>query len=152
MKSILLAFVFVLIGYNDDIGNIRELYLLAYTSNYNCDLFGEELADIDDRTCLLVQGYQGCFYFIKCKFIESPIDKIAYFKKGKDLLESAITQDPKSVELKFLRYSIQKNLPRFLLYNNSLEKDLNFVNQNIKDVNDKEAQVFIQESLKSMSP
>ena len=42
-----------------------------------------------------------------------------------------------------MRYSIQKNLPRFLLYNNHLEKDLNFVNENIEYINDEEAQKFI---------
>lgn len=151
MKSILLVFVLTLITYSNEISNIRTLYLLAYTSESLCNEFGEELEDTEFRDSILVQGYQGCFYCIKCKFINNPIDKIRYFNKGKNLIESAIMQDPKSVELKFLRYSIQKNLPRFLLYNNSIEKDLNFVNQNIKNINDKEVQVYIRNSLKSIS-
>ena len=38
------------------------------------------------------------------------------FKEGKRLLESAISEDPSSVELRLLRYSIQKKIPRVLLY------------------------------------
>lgn len=151
MKSILLVFVFVITSYSNEINNIRQLYLLAHTSQSQCDVFGKELADIKDRRCMLIKGYQACFYFIKCKFVDNPIDKLMYFNKGKDLLEFAIIQEPKSVELKFLRYSIQKNLPRFLLYHSSLEKDFNFVNQNIQAVNDKEVRLFIKNSLKSLS-
>ena len=98
-----------------------------------------------------MQAYEGCFYFIKCQFINNPFEKLKYFKKGKELLETAIKEDPKSVELKLLRYSIQKNLPRFLLYYDNIEKDLNFVTENINSINDKKVQKFITTTLKSMS-
>ena len=39
-----------------------------------------------------------------------------YFNKGKALLESSIQNNSSSIELRFLRYSIQVNLPRILLY------------------------------------
>ena len=83
--------------------------------------------------------------------MNNPIDKLIYFNKGKKLLEDAINQDPYSIELKFLRYSIQKNLPKFLLYYDNIEKDLNFVNGSIKSTKDKEVQKFISTSLKSIT-
>ncbi len=151
MKSILLIILLHLSSYNSDIDIIRKLYLSSYTSESNCNTLGEKLNNLEGNTSILIKGYEGCFYFMKCKFINSPIDKLIYFKKGKKLLETAIEKDPKSVELRFLRYSIQKNLPKFLLYNHNLEKDLNFVNENIKTINDKEVQKFIINSLKSIT-
>ena len=41
MKSILLVFVFIITGYSNEINNIRQLYLLAHTSQFQCDVFGE---------------------------------------------------------------------------------------------------------------
>lgn len=137
-------------GYNNDISIIRELYLSAYKSESNCNDLGKELKRTEKNTSILVEGYEGCFYFIKCQFINNPIERLISFNKGKELLESAIKQDPNSVELRFLRYSIQKNLPKFLLYNN-LEKDLIFVNENIKEIHDEEAQEFITTCLKSIT-
>ena len=151
MKAILLIILLHLTGYNNDIDIIRKLYLSSYTSEANCNTLGKKLNTLEGNTSILIKGYEGCFYFMKCKFINSPIDKLIYFKKGKKLLETAIEKDPKSVELRFLRYSIQKNLPKFLLYNHNLEKDLNFVNENIKTINDKEVQKFIINSLKSIT-
>ena len=150
MKSILLIVLLHISIYSNDINTIRELYLSAYISESNCNSLGKELNSIKDNNSILIKGYEGCFYFIKCKFNNNAIEKLLYFNKGKKLLETAIKQDPKSVELRFLRYSIQKNIPRFLLYNN-LEKDLNFVNENIEYINDEEAQKFITNSLRSIT-
>jgi len=151
MKSLLLIILLYTSNYNIDINSLRELYLSAYTSEANCNNLGDELNRIENNNTTLIKGYQGCFYFIKCKFINNPIEKLIYFRRGKILLETAIQEDSTSVELKFLRYSIQKNLPRFLSYHDNLEKDLNFVNQNIKNVNNKESQLFIITSLKSIT-
>ena len=151
MKSLLLIILLYTSNYNIDINTLRELYLSAYTSEANCNNLGEKLNRIENNNTTLIKGYKGCFYFIKCKFINNPIEKLIYFRKGKKLLETAIQEDSTSVELKFLRYSIQKNLPRFLSYHDNLEKDLNFVNQNIKSVNNKESQLFIINSLKSIT-
>ena len=149
MNSILLIILIHFSSYNNDISIIRELYLSAYISEANCNNLGEKLNSIEGDNSILIKGYKGCFYFIKCKFINNPIEKIIYFNKGKKLLEAAINQKPKSVELRFLRYSIQKNIPRFLLYDN-IEKDLNFVNKNIKGI-DMKSQEFIISSLKSIT-
>ena len=148
MNAILVILLLNISGYNDDISIIRELYLEAYISESNCNDLGKELTSIGENASNLITGYEGCFYFIKCKFINSPINKFSYFNKGKKLLELAIKKDPKSVELKFLRYTIQKNIPKFLLYYDNIEKDLNFVNENIKNIKDRETQKFIMNSLK----
>ena len=151
MKSILLILLLHTSNYNSDINVVRELYLSAYINEDSCNNLGEKLNSIENNKEILIKGYQGCFYFIKCKFINNPIEKLIYFRKGKKLLETAIKEDPKSVELKFLRYSIQKNLPRFLSYHDNLEKDLNFVNENITSISNKEEQKFIMQSLKSIT-
>ena len=151
MKSILLILLINFSSYNHDIDTIRSLYLSAYISEKNCNNFREKIKNIENKNSILMQAYEGCFYFIKCQFINNPLEKFKYFKKGKELLETAIKEDPKSVELKLLRYSIQKNLPRFLLYYDNIEKDLNFVTENINSINDKKVQKFITTTLKSMS-
>ena len=148
MKFILLTLILNLSVSDQEISAIRESYLLAYLNESNCDHFGEQIV-LNTEKSPLVKGYLGCFYFIKSKFETNPIDKFYYFKKGKNLLEAAIHEDPKSIELIFLRYSIQKNLPRFLLYNNT-EKDLIFVDENLSKVSDQKTKKFILNCMKLM--
>ena len=149
MRLTLLLILFNISISDNDLQIIRELYLSAYITESKCNNFGEKLASVEDNNSTLIYGYQGCFYFLKSKFVHNPHKKFSYFNKGKKLLEAAIKQDPKSVELRFLRYSIQKNLPKFLLYNN-LEKDRDFLNDNIKNINNQDVKRFIIESLKTI--
>ena len=146
--------LFLLINFsaiNSGIDSVRALYLTAYINQENCEKFREKISKMENQNTSLIKGYKGCFYFIKCKFTNNPVKKIKYFDKGKHLLERAINDDPKSVELKFLRYSIQKNLPKFLLYYENIEKDLNFVKKNITNLKDEKTRKFITTSLKAIS-
>lgn len=147
MKSVLLTLILNLSISNSDIATIRESYLLAHTSESNCDHFGEKIF-FNKVKSPLIKGYLACFYFIKSKFENNPLDKFYFFKKGRSILEAAIHEDPKSVELIFLRYSIQKNLPAFLLYDNT-EKDLIFVNENLSKISDQKTKNFILNFMKS---
>ena len=77
--------------------------------------------------------------------------KFKYFNKGKALLESSINNNSSSIELRFLRYSIQVNLPRILLYYQDIEKDLNFVQQNLKSLKDEKLKKYILKSLNNLN-
>ena len=151
MKTTILILIFTIFSYNNDIKNIRVLFLSAHKSESNCDKFGKELNRIDIKRNALIQGYQACYYFIKCKHITNPINKLSLFNKGKKLLESAIQEDPQSIELSLLRYCIQKKLPRVLLYYDNLEKDLIFVNENMINIKDKATKDFVVYSLSTIN-
>ncbi len=68
-------------------------------------------------------GYKGVAELMMCNHVFSVTKKLGYFNSGKKWLELAIKQDPKNIELKFLRHCIQKNVPDFLGYNNNLTTD-----------------------------
>ena len=151
MRSILLIILCSLLSHNNEIETVRSLYLKAYKSEYHCNKFGEKLTEIEEGSSKLIKGYKACFYFIKCKFINNPLEKLSFFNKGKKLLESLIKENPNLIELRLLRYTIQKNLPRVLLYNDNIEKDLNFVYENIDNIEDPKTKKFILSSIKSIT-
>ena len=47
------------------------------------------------------------------------------------MLEELIKTYPDDTELRFLRYIVQVNTPRFLGYSNDIENDLVFINTNL---------------------
>ena len=148
MKSIILILI---LNLSYDIDSVRNLFLEAYISKSNCDQFGKKINELKHDQSILLKGYEGCYYFIKCKFTNNSMDKFFYFRKGKKILESSIKQKPDSIELRFLRYTIQKNLPRFLFYYNHMDKDLIFVINNINSIKDKKTQQYIKKSLESIN-
>ena len=75
------------------------------------------------------KGYYGAYLVISANHTWNPIDKLNTFKKGKIELENAIKQDSKNVELRFLRLSIQANVPKILNYDQNIKSDLIFIKE-----------------------
>lgn len=59
----------------------------------------------------------------KAGLVSSVSEKMNLFKKGRDLLEEEIKKDPKTMEWRFIRFTIQDNIPSFLGYSSNLEED-----------------------------
>ena len=125
----LLLFLLLFISLNptifakgDDLIEVRKSYYLAVESEESLKAFETMLINFSnpDNTIL---GYIGMSFMLKAKYAWLPNDKWAYFNKGKKFLESAISQDPSNIELKFMRFCIQNNTPSFLRYNKNLETD-----------------------------
>lgn len=148
-KKIAITFLFTILNifaYSTNIEKIRELYTKAYLSELNCKLFGENLTK-EKKTCSLIEAYTGCYFLMKCKFTKKPLQKINYFVAGKTNIEQAIKMNPKSVELRFLRYSVQRQLPRFLFYFSELNNDLQFIRENVNKIKNQQTKKFIIESM-----
>lgn len=88
----------------------------------------------------LFLGYEAAANMMMAKHVANPFTKMSYFKKGKKMLASAIETDPQNIELRYLRFSIQAETPGFLGYKDHLEKDKNFIRQELSKVKDKELQ------------
>jgi hypothetical protein len=140
---------FIVIG--DDFTQIRNMYTLSIENEKKCEDFGKYMLSLNYDENNLHQAYLGCYYFIKCKFTSSNMLKFKYFNKGKELLESSINNNSSSIELRFLRYSIQVNLPRILFYYKDIEKDLNFVQYNLKFLKDEKLKKYILKSLNNLN-
>ena len=48
------------------------------------------------------------------------------------MLEKAISSDPNNLELRFLRYCVQINTPKFLNYNEDLKSDSLFITSQLE--------------------
>ena len=71
----------------------------------------------------LKNAYLGALVMKSAQFPSTPKEKIAVFKEGKELLESAISKEPKNGEFRFLRLATQEKSPKVLKYNGNIEED-----------------------------
>ncbi len=68
----------------------------------------------DKKNEPLFLGYHGASQMMMAKHVGNPFKKLSYFNKGKDMYTAAINADPRNVELRFLRFSVQAEAPGFL--------------------------------------
>ena len=81
---------------------------------------------------------------MNAKYSKQIKSKISCLKEGSKLIEFAILNDPKNIEIHLIRLSIQENLPKIANYNKNRKEDANFILQHYK-----EQPVYLKEYLKS---
>lgn len=104
---------------------IRQNFTLAVTDKNICRQMMEALqAKAKDPLCLC---YLGGFQAIWATHVFNPFSKLKTFREGKRNIENAIGKDTSNAELRYIRFSIQRNAPSFLGYRQYMEKDREFL-------------------------
>jgi hypothetical protein len=78
----------------------------------------------------LLKAYYGASSAAAPACLGSPLDKLKYFRRGKDLMDKAVNQQPTHVEIRFLRFATQTKAPSFLGYTSNLEEDKRVILKN----------------------
>lgn len=81
------------------------------------------ISELSNNNTVSSQGYLAAMYFFKSKYANFPITKYKFFKKGKTLLNSLIQNNANNVELRYIRYIFQHQIPKFLGYHNNKIED-----------------------------
>jgi hypothetical protein len=131
MKLLVTLLIFIQMGtleFNDpDLSNLRALYYQAAEDKTAANKLSQLLADVNEQSAAILIGYKGASQMMEAKYAFNPITKLSRFNKGKTYIEKAIKKDPQHVELRFLRFSLQTNLPSFLGYGDSVAADKKFL-------------------------
>jgi hypothetical protein len=69
------------------------------------------------------KAYYAAMLFMKSKYVKFPFTKYKYFKKGKSVLDQLIQDNKTNVEMRYLRFVFQNEMPNFLNYNNNIHED-----------------------------
>jgi hypothetical protein len=150
-----LAFILLLVlstnsfATTPSLDEVRLLYQKAVTEKASCQKLTGVLQAYNERNNPLLGGYRACATMVMAKHVINPFSKLSYFSKGKQLLEKTIEADAKNVELRFLRFAVQTNLPSFLGYKDHIQKDKAFLIKSIVHINDLELKQQVVAYLKS---
>ena len=126
----------------------RPAFYKAMEGN-NKDLVNDQLTKLSSAPSELKDAFMGAMIMKKAGLGGSPTTKLHLFKEGHKMLETAINQDPKNAEFRFLRLMIQENAPGFLGYKNDMEKDSEFIRKSYKSLPDEVQSALIDYNKKS---
>ena len=119
-----------------DINSVRSLLERAPTEEKACKELLVMLQPFNENNNSLLSGYKASATMIMAKHVFNPFSKLSYFKKGKNIMEKAIAADSANIELRFLRFSVQTNIPSFLGYKENIKNDKNFLLKSLPAIKD----------------
>lgn len=140
MKKIFLSLLFLLCNtcfcfsastQKTDITEIRKHMLRAINSSKVTDSLYTSLQNINS-TVPLVVAYLGALEALKAKDSWNPYKKIKFLNLSNKTVLRAVNASPNDLEIRFIRFSIQSNLPNFLGLNKDLTSDKNQIIQQLK--------------------
>ena len=126
-----------------DLAQLRKLYVSASSQKDDSQKLSNLLNSADSTFKPVFLCYKGAATIIKAKYAVSPVKKLSLFKNGKQLIEQAISRDTMNIEMRYIRLTIQKNLPPFLHYNSNVLTDKDFLQMNIANEQDSELKTMV---------
>lgn len=115
---------------------IRELYYKSSENKDYDEVFLKSIKSTEGLNASILKGYEGMSWMIRANHAINPYNKLKYFFKGKEMLETAIAENPESIELRFLRFGVQTNAPIFLNYSSEIHADKTHILKNFSELKD----------------
>ena len=146
MKLLMLLLSVLLMNFSfnsSDLNEVRSSYSKAVLDKKLCEKMIEDL-ELSKEKSVIALAYLGAYQTVWANHIFNPLTKLATFKKGKKNIELAISKEPENIEIRYIRFSVQKNAPSFLGYNSHLKEDRDFLVKNKK----KSIQICLKKILK----
>lgn len=116
--------------------DVRIMYHEAANNDDACKKLVAILKPYDEKSDPVLYGYRASATMMMAKYVFSPFSKISYFRKGRDMLQRAVKADDQNIELRFLRFAVQTNLPFFLGYKDHIDADKIFILKGLTAIED----------------
>tara|TARA_B110000459_G_scaffold172533_1_gene194039 strand:+ start:875 stop:1336 length:462 start_codon:yes stop_codon:yes gene_type:complete len=148
---VIISFFFVIIcnAQTNNLNQIRQSYLKSAESEENIDKLIITCKKYKSKNNAIINAYKTVADLMLLKYEYNPLYKLTLFTDYSVRLDSIVINNFNNIEIRFLRYCVQKQTPRILGYNDNLEPDYQFILQNI-GVQPKELQEYIRSTLESL--
>ena len=135
-QALILGLMFVTLSSvarnKNDLETIRSQFQVIESEEdiENIILFeGDSLNSSEDQ---MIKAYKAAATCMMANYVFSPKAKLKYFNEGKKELETLISS-AKEVENVYLRLLLQLNVPKVLNYNENIEEDVAFLEENMAE-------------------
>lgn len=108
------------------IEDIRKKYQLAVYDSKVTNALSDKLSKIENPDALTL-AYKGCTEALKAKHAWNPYNKLDYMNSFDKIINEAISKSPDDIEIRFLRYSVQLNTPKYLGLSKNLAEDKSMI-------------------------
>lgn len=160
MKALILIVSLFLFVATPELSEVRKQYTNAIDSKANAEKFYKLLEGVSKEDSKTLVAYKGASIALQAKFSPKKEDKKKQFIEGTQLLDFALKNDSKNLEIRLIRLSIQENTPKIMKYKGNIAEDKQFIVSNFSKQNNslkefvklyvKQSKVFSAEDKASM--
>jgi hypothetical protein len=108
------------------LSEVRKEYLGGWEGECGAEKLYQQLEDQKLENDPVMMAYRGAAKTTLANCTNNPFRKLSDFNSGKKEIESAVEQLPRNLEVRFIRFTVQDNIPSMLNYNN-IDEDKEFI-------------------------
>lgn len=131
LYRILIVFFTVLCSFssNDELNTVRTTFEKAKDNKE----YAEKLkTQTESKEKAILKAYHGTAWAFLAKHNSNPYKKLEYVKKGLEFLNSAVLSDAADIEIRFLRFAVEENIPVIVSFTSHIEADKSMLLSNLK--------------------
>ncbi len=135
MRSLVIIVFVLLVGssYSQSLLEVRKGFHDAVMEPKLTKEFNKYLKQ-SNITTATINAYRAASEAMMARVVWNPISKLSQVVKYAELMEEAVNSDEDNIEIRFLRLSIEYNIPKFLGMSKHLEQDTDMIVKNLSDV------------------
>lgn len=145
MKVVLFFISIATLLFKLNVSSVRKEYKEAVLSKEKTELLYNKLAIVSKSDNKVLVAYKGAVTALMAQYELGVKNKKEKLKEGISLVEYAVETKPNNIEVRFIRLTIQQNIPKFLKYNKDREEDEQFVLDKINSVQSNELKNYIND-------
>jgi hypothetical protein len=126
MKLLILVMYVLFAAQQSPLVEARHLYASSALEKNALFKLAELVTTAKPHDQPILSCYAGAAQIIMAKYAPNLFTKFSCFNKGRRLMEEAIAKDTACFEMRYLRLSIQSNLPSFLGFHDQIGADQYF--------------------------
>lgn len=128
--ALLISFFYISFFFQSElsyqIDDLRKTYYQATKDKKTYEQLAQHLARYKGNDAL-VQGFQAGIQGVGAKYAIGFYSKLKHVRNATHAFEKVIKKDPHNPEVRFLRYTIEYHIPRYLLMSGHLQEDKKIV-------------------------
>jgi hypothetical protein len=122
LTSLLFLTLLLQTEYTYKVEDLRQIYLQAANDEKAYEPLARHLARYRGND-IMVQAFQAGITGVGAKYTSGLYSKLKHVRASAHQFEKVVAKDPHNPEIRFLRYTIEYNVPRYLLMSGHLAED-----------------------------
>jgi hypothetical protein len=136
-STLLLALLLLVLSLSASAGlmeDMRKNYGKAMEDKAICESLWQRILADDSPHDALYLAYKGGICMGMAKHSVLAGKRVEYLNMGKKLIDDAVRMNGQNVEIRFIRYSVQVNVPPIFGYNKNKAVDRTYIMEHLQDI------------------
>lgn len=117
-------------SYSLQLNDVRMGFYNAVQDSQQAEVLLKKINEIKPKSALITV-YNGATCAIMAKNKWNPFSAVKLLKKSNEEMNKAVKYSPENLEIRFIRFAVQKNIPSYLGFSENIDEDKKYLIKHI---------------------